>query len=243
MRDPSDKAEENSQPGDAPAQANPGGLEQADVELGKELARHRDNPAVKMAGQASKIGDQEPLYVIAAAVVLGGLFARDRRLAGTGAALLAALGAADATKSLTKSLVKRTRPHVFLDENRYETGAGGSEQKPDQSFPSGHMAGSVAFARALSRTYPKAGALCGLASLILGWSRIAKGAHWPLDVVGGGAIGLLSEAITSRVLPVSAQCRSAFKKIDGGDASRTVVITASYPETQKAGVATRLNRR
>ncbi len=179
---------------------NFGSLEKADVDLGKELASHRNKPAVKMAAKAGKISDQEPLYAIAAAITLCGLVARDRRLASTGVTLFAAVGAADASKSLTKGLVKRTRPHVLLDERRYEIAAGGSEEKPEQSFPSGHMAGSVAFARALSRTYPTAGALCAIASLGFGWSRIAKGAHWPLDVVAGAAIGLLSEAISSSIL-------------------------------------------
>jgi len=202
MHEPSDKEDADSLPNPEGESGNPkfNQLEKADVEFGKELASHRDKPVVKIAAKASKIGDQEPLYAIGAAVVLCGLVARDRQLAGTGAALLAAVGAADAAKSLIKDLVKRTRPHVLLDERRYETGAGGSEEKPDQSFPSGHMAGSVAFARALSRPYPRAGALCGLASLGLGWSRVAKGAHWPLDVAAGAAIGLCSEAITGSVL-------------------------------------------
>jgi len=179
---------------------SPDEFEAADVELGKKIAGHRDEPVSKAAGKASKIGDQEPLYAISAAVLVCGLAAKDRTLASTGAALFAGVAAADAGKSLTKRLVKRTRPHVLLDEQRYESEAGASAEKAEQSFPSGHMAGSVAFARALSRNYPAAGAVCGLASLGLGWSRIAKGAHWPLDILGGAAIGLLGEAIASAVL-------------------------------------------
>lgn len=175
-------------------------LEHADVELGKSLASQRDHPVVEAAGHASKITDQEPLYAISAAVLIWSMVARNPRLGGAGAALLCAVAAADAGKSVTKRLVKRTRPNVLLDENRYEATAGGSEQKPEQSFPSGHAAGSVAFSRALSRIYPRAGLVCGLFSVSLGWSRVAKGAHWPLDIFGGAAVGLLTEACTSRIL-------------------------------------------
>ena len=104
--------------------------------------------------------------------------------------MIVAVIAADAGKSLVKRSVTRTRPNVLLDEGRYEVSAGGSGEKPEQSFPSGHMAGSVAFSQALSREYPIAGAACGLGSIALGWGRIAKGAHWPLDIAAGGLIGM-----------------------------------------------------
>ncbi|MEO7932230.1 MAG: phosphatase PAP2 family protein [Chthoniobacterales bacterium] len=175
-------------------------LETADVALGAKLASRRDEPAIKAAGEASQIGDQGPLYAISTALLLWGICTRNRRLSETGVTLLAAVAAADAGESLTKRLVKRTRPHVLLDEGRYESEEGGSPQKPEQSFPSGHMAGSVAFGRALSRSYPGAGAACGVASLAMGWSRVAKGAHWPLDVAAGMVVGLVAEVVTTSLL-------------------------------------------
>jgi membrane-associated phospholipid phosphatase len=114
--------------------------------------------------------------------------------------MLAAIAAADLSKRLTKALVRRTRPHVFLDEAHYDADTGGSAEKPEQSFPSGHTAGSVAVARALSRNFPAAGAAAGTAAVGIGISRIAKGAHWPLDVLGGAVIGLAAEAIAATLL-------------------------------------------
>lgn len=174
-------------------------LEKADVELGTKIAKQRDKPLAKTAGKASKIGDQGPLYAISAGLLIAALSTRDRRLRDCATSMLAGVAAADLSKRLTKSLVRRTRPHVLLDEQRYETGSGGSDDKPEQSFPSGHTACSVAAARALSRTYPRAGAAAGVFAIAIGISRIAKGAHWPLDVLGGGVIGLAAEAVSARV--------------------------------------------
>ncbi len=175
-------------------------VENADVELGKKLASERDSPVVKAAARAGEIGDQGPLYVISAALLVAGLAARERRLAGSGISMLVAVGAADLTKRLAKRLVRRTRPHVLLDDGHYASDTGGSERKPEQSFPSGHTAGTVAAARALSRNFPAAGAAAGVAAVAIGISRVAKGAHWPLDVAAGAVIGLGAEVLSAMLL-------------------------------------------
>ena len=175
-------------------------LEQADIRLGETLAAKRKHALVQGLGKADVIGDQGPLYSVSAAVLAAGLLLRDRRLTGTGVAMLAAIGAADFGKSLTKGLVHRTRPHVLMDKDRYDVGTGESEEKPEQSFPSGHMAGSVAVARAVSRNHPAAGAAATIGAAAIGLSRLAKGAHWPLDVLGGAVIGLVAEKITAVAL-------------------------------------------
>ena len=114
--------------------------------------------------------------------------------------MLAAVAAADAGKSLTKRLVKRTRPHVLLEQGRYEAEAGGSERKPEQSFPSGHVAGSVAASRAVTRIFPELRPWPEVAATALAVTRVLKGAHWPLDLMAGAAIGVVAEAATSGLL-------------------------------------------
>ena len=189
-----------AKPADAEDVRQASEAEKADIELGARLASHRDHPVVKAAGEAGKIGDQAPLYALSAAVLIAGLATRNRRLAGSGVSMLAGLAAADVSKRLTKRLVRRTRPHVLLDDGRYQTDAGGTDRKPEQSFPSGHTAGSAAVARALSRNFPKTGAAAGVAAVGIGVSRIAKGAHWPLDVLAGAVLGLAAEALAAMLL-------------------------------------------
>jgi undecaprenyl-diphosphatase len=74
------------------------------------------------------------------------------------------------------------------------------------SFPSGHAASSMIFyltvALALTReTRWRRRAAIGaiLVSLLIGTSRVMLGVHWPSDVVGGWAFGLLWVLLTLRL--------------------------------------------
>jgi membrane-associated phospholipid phosphatase len=180
-------------------------LEKADIELGKKIAKHRHHPVAKAAGKAGKLGDQEPLYALSAGLLAVGVASRDRRLTDTGLAMLAAIGAADVTKRIVKKLVRRTRPKALIDEGDYEADTGGSPDKKEQSFPSGHTACTVAAARAFARNVPEAGAAAAVAASAVGISRIAKAEHWPLDVVAGVVIGFAAEAFTALIFDRSSK--------------------------------------
>lgn len=175
-------------------------VEAADVALGEKLAGHRHEAATKAADKVGKAGDQEPLYALAAGLIALGLLMWNRKLARAGVATMAAVGAADGLKRTVKAGVTRTRPHVLLDEDRYEREPGGSDSKPEQSFPSGHVACTVAAMRAVGRRYPRVAPWAALAATVIGVSRIAKGAHWPLDVLAGAVIGFFAEAVTQPVV-------------------------------------------
>src|SRR3954447_18473538 len=95
-------------------------VEKADIKLGVKLAKHRDHPVAKAAAKAGKIGDQGPLYALSAGLLAVGISSRDRRLTDTGLSMLAAIATADVAKRVVKRLVHRTRPHVVLDEGRYQ---------------------------------------------------------------------------------------------------------------------------
>ena len=75
-----------------------------------------------------------------------------------------------------------------------------------QSFPSGHATSSMIFYMVMALTLTAgtrwhrlaaAGAL--LLSLLIGLSRVMLGVHWPSDVIGGWAFGLLWVLLTLRI--------------------------------------------
>jgi len=195
------------QTSDAPAsQRADTSVEQADIKIGRRLASQRDGGWLKdVVRKAGKLGDQEPLYVAGSVMVVAGLLAaaggsRHHKLFGTGVAVLAAVAAADGGKRLAKCCFRRTRPHVLLEQGRYAAGVGGSGRKHEQSFPSGHVAGSLAAALAVSRDYPLAGASACAATAVMGVGRVVRAAHWPLDVAAGAVIGILAEAVTNQLV-------------------------------------------
>jgi len=74
------------------------------------------------------------------------------------------------------------------------------------SFPSGHAANSMIFYVALAlvlttgtRWHRQAAAGAMLGSLLIGASRVMLGVHWPSDVIGGWAFGLLWVLLTLRL--------------------------------------------
>ena len=74
-----------------------------------------------------------------------------------------------------------------------------------QSFPSGHAASSMIFYLALAialtagtRWHGPAAVAAIVLSLLIGTSRVMLGVHWPSDVVGGWAFGMLWVLLTLR---------------------------------------------
>ena len=108
---------------------------------------------------------------------------------------------ADLSATALKALIDRPRPPF-----RY------AEPKPlvavpnDGSFPSGHAATSFAAATMLSFASPRLAPFLFLLAAAIGFSRVYVGVHYPLDVVGGAALGVL--VATSLRLLVRARRRS-----------------------------------
>ena len=129
---------------------------------------------------------------IAGAALLA-LAARRPRLA---LAFVVAAGAADLLSRVFKGVVRRGRPAALLTEvhmrGAVPTGNG---------FPSGHA--SVAFALATVAWLWLDGWVRWVlpcAAVIVGLARMYVGAHFPLDVVGGAALGTACGALVSLAL-------------------------------------------
>jgi undecaprenyl-diphosphatase len=65
------------------------------------------------------------------------------------------------------------------------------ETHTGNSFPSNHSANMFAVAMAISGASPLASIPFFIAALLIGYSRVYVGAHFPMDVLGGAAIGIL----------------------------------------------------
>lgn len=83
--------------------------------------------------------------------------------------------------------------------------------KSTPSFPSSHASVAFAFGFALWHLVPhRAGRWVPLGlALLVGWSRLALGLHFPLDVLAGVAVGALSWALAHALLALAARRRPA----------------------------------
>lgn len=173
-------------------------VEKTDVEVSRAVSGWRDSAPVKALGWFGKMSDQPPLYAFIGGIAASAVIRRDARLLQSSARMLAAHWAGIRAKNAVKNTIDRTRPQMLIDEGRYESGKGRRNEKPFNSFPSGHTVGAVAIARVVARDYPEyripAYALAGLAA----FARIAKCDHFVSDTVAGALIGWGAERVSYR---------------------------------------------
>ena len=100
--------------------------------------------------------------------------------------LLAVWLALAAVDGVAKPLVDRSRPSMPTASDRTLPPASRSA-----SFPSGHATSAAAGAAAVSRMWPAARAAWWTLAVLIGYSRIYIGHHYPLDVIGGAILGVL----------------------------------------------------
>lgn len=128
----------------------------------------------------------------APAAASAALLAHDRELAGR---LLVAGTGTWALSKLIKQLVRRPRPAALVSGTRV--------RGPDASglgYLSGHAGVAVALGTAaFPRLSPPGRAVVVAVAPVVGLSRIYVGAHLPLDVAGGAALGLAVGAAVALV--------------------------------------------
>lgn len=69
----------------------------------------------------------------------------------------------------------------------------------DGSFPSSHTAIAVGIATALMALHVPMGVVAVIAAVLIAFGRIATGMHYPSDILGGIAVGLLAYALVRAV--------------------------------------------
>jgi undecaprenyl-diphosphatase len=105
-----------------------------------------------------------------------------------------AIALADWSSMGLKSLINRPRPPLRYPEPKTLV-----PLPHDASFPSGHAATSFAAATMLLFAFPRLAPLLYVLAAAVAFSRVYVGVHYPLDVIGGAALGALI-AIALRAL-------------------------------------------
>ena len=123
-----------------------------------------------------------------------------------------AAGAAWLLANAAKAIADRPRPYqVIADAVLRQQPAHGT------SFPSSHTAVTVAVVIALVPFLPRALAAAAIAyAVLLGWSRVYLGVHYPLDVLGGAGIGMAAGGVI--VLGLGVLLRRTGRAANGHDA-------------------------
>jgi membrane-associated phospholipid phosphatase len=94
-----------------------------------------------------------------------------------------------------KDVIGRERPSFDLHE----------VMTSSLAYPSGHAANGMTAWLAVAllaspASYRRAAAIAAIIlSMLIGWSRVYLGVHWPSDVVGGWALGLLAVGVAINV--------------------------------------------
>lgn len=171
----------------------------AERELVHAAAAHRGHPAAKTAGLLAEVADQPELIAASVGTLVVGLATRRGDLIRGGARMLTAHLVATAAKAVVKHSFDRTRPARAMKDGRHRFEPGDSGDHELNSFPSGHTAGAVAVARAVSRDIDGAAPPLALATGAIAATQPVTGAHYLSDVVAGAVIGWASEAVVSLI--------------------------------------------
>lgn len=175
------------------------GLLDFDDRARKVFEPHLDTFPLNALDYFSKIGDQPELRLMAAAMLAAGTFSGSDRLVRAGARMMIAHEAATFVKDRVKTSVDRTRPRSATTREQKKPRKGRHTTTELNSFPSGHSAGAIAAARAVSREFPEMGTAVVGVAIVVALCQIPRCAHYPSDVAAGLAIGLASEALVDQL--------------------------------------------
>ncbi|MCD8073951.1 MAG: phosphatase PAP2 family protein [Lachnospiraceae bacterium] len=137
------------------------------------------------------LGDGGIFWIILTVFLL--CFRKTRRAGVYSACAL--LGSLLVNNLILKNLVNRTRPYEVIDGLVCLV-----SPAKDASFPSGHTGASFASAVAVYRQLPKRyGVLLLILAVLIAFSRLYVGIHYPTDVLGGLVTGIALGMLTNLV--------------------------------------------
>jgi len=149
-----------------------------------------DEPLRRVSGFANH---SKPWFITAAGLALFG-GPHGRRAALTG---VAAIGATSLMVNQPMKMIgDRRRPnrdHLGVPQQRWVT------MPSSTSFPSGHSASAAAFAVAVGDLLPALKGPLRVAALVVCFSRVFTGVHYPSDVLAGATVGALFGRAASTV--------------------------------------------
>jgi undecaprenyl-diphosphatase len=77
------------------------------------------------------------------------------------------------------------------------------------SFPSGHSTAAYGCATVIAWRAPRLAFPVFVLAAAIAWSRVYVGVHWPLDVLGGTALGILIATILQMLVAIRPRSRPA----------------------------------
>lgn len=164
-----------------------------DVAVYDAVASTRTPTMDRTMSMSSIAADHSLMWLaIAAALAFAG-GRRGRRAARDG---VVAIGMASAAVNLgLKRVASRKRPlrdEVALTQHRWV------RMPSSTSFPSGHTASAFAFATAVGQRIPALWLPLRALALLVGYSRIHTGVHYPGDVIAGAVVGTTCGWVVAR---------------------------------------------
>lgn len=121
-------------------------------------------------------------------------FARPRHRAAAWRVMLTVMLSYLLVDTIVKPLVARPRPGSTAVASQGISATAPKRELPPMpptfSFPSGHATSTFGAALAVSRMWPQTRVLWWTLAVLIGYSRIYLGHHYPLDVMGGALLGI-----------------------------------------------------